>query len=977
MKKPLFLIIFVLATFGLFAQIHVSPVASGSGDGTSWANATTLEHAVTSAGSGSILWVQEGTYNLSATLVIPQGVRLYGGFLGTENQVGQRDFAENPTIIDANHNFAAVTLGELSVMNGFTIRNGVANIPTRMNGGGVLMRAGSRIESSYIINNVALHSGGGVFVENDGEIYNSVIADNSAGFSGFAVAGDEVLFRSNTVVGNTLLDCNMYMDEIFERAICIGETIELSTPHIGTYLWSTGETSYSLTITPLTDTTITATITLPNFCVVVETFEITVNPIPTVTVSLDRTSANPGEMVTFTATAEPSGGNFLWNNSSNSTDSVLVAPMPDIGDLQFTVNYELNGCEADSVTTTATNTYFYPGLIDEATLIAYPPAICVGDSVLIRLEGGIRNSSEWVLYVVSRDATDTIKIDQSIYNAPSFWVHPTENTTYLLRGEGGGVPTEWLSVEIIVNSLPSPPMPSITSICVGETVVFNTGGTGTWAPRGLFGRLVIVPDSDTANLITVIGLDGGVGVMIFTDTNECQAFFDLEVLDIPIAIVGDTNFCQGEERVFTSTPIGGTWSVVETGETSATVDATGHVTASTPLTGVTGPTTIRYTHPDTRCYVSQVVYVHTQPVKSLPYTNQVCVGDSITLRPGYPIGGIWSVASSDLAEFSADTILIGLFAGEVVVRYQLNVHCFDTLHITVLQNVTGLSYVSELCEEGTSTATATPVGGTWSIAETIATVDPTSGQFTGVTAGNFSLVYTLENGCERTSTRITVHPTPTEITGDSAVGVGLTVQLSSSPTNGVWSSLHPEIANVDPDGLVLGISAGMTVVSYTLDGGNCHRNFTIHVHSCPTLELVSGTPGVTHYEVCLHVPITEIQYVLTNADTTRISWTNHAGDLIDQPAGISFNTTTHTINGTPTVSGTFIYTITSVDHASVCPPVSISGSIIVFDTVLPGAIDSSQAICFGDTPFEFECIISGSGGNPIGARYQWQSSIDG
>jgi len=201
--KTILSLILTLATLTATAQIHVRPTPTGAGTGANWDNATTLETAVSIATSGTSIWIQAGTYNLSETLVIPQGVSVYGGFEGTETALEQRNFAQNRTILDANNNFAAVTMEPNSVLSGVTIQNGVANIPSRVDGGGVFMRTGSRLENSYIIGNLAAYRGGGIFAEANTEIFSSVIADNRAGLSGFAVSSSgEMLFLNNTVVGN-------------------------------------------------------------------------------------------------------------------------------------------------------------------------------------------------------------------------------------------------------------------------------------------------------------------------------------------------------------------------------------------------------------------------------------------------------------------------------------------------------------------------------------------------------------------------------------------------------------------------------------------------------------------------------------------------------------------------------------------------------------------------------------------------------
>jgi len=967
MKTLTTLIIAFIVAVTLHAQtIHVTTTGSGDGSGANWANASTLEHAVSVATSGTAIWVEAGTYNLSATLVVPQGVRLYGGFAGAETYVEQRNFAENRTVFDANTHFAAVTLESLAVLSGVTVQNGVANIPTRMNGGGVLMRAGSRIESSYIINNVAANRGGGIFAEENAEIYNSVIAHNRAGISGFAVSGDEVIFRSNTVAENTMLDCRNYANETFQTTVCAGESLVLIANTLGTYLWSTGATTPTITTPVLTEsTTFTVTVTTPTFCVITDTFQITVNPVPTVTISVVPPQANPGATVTFIATGTPPGGNFLWDDDALTTSDTLRAQMPNAGDLQFTVHYELDGCEAEPVMATATNTNFFPPIIDDAILIADDETICLGDSTLLRLIDAERNSGEWVLYSDSCGGTE---IARSLANNPTFWVSPTTQTTFFIRGEGGGTETECLSITITVNPLPLPITAPSTTVCAGENLVLSnlTEGGGTW--RVETGELTIV--SQTPNSATVTGTTPGDATVVFAATNGCRAFFDLEVLAIPTQIIGDTNLCQGASQMFTSTPIGGTWAIAS--GTSATIHpTTGLVTASPTLTG---PTVIQYTHPTTGCAVSQEIVVHPQPTKPSAVANEVCVGDTLNLNPGTPAGGTWSIAPAHLAEFNTEfTQIIGLVAGHAVVRYQLNAHCFDTFHIAVLSPVTSLSYANELCEGGISTASGMPTGGTWaSTATAIATVDSETGLFTGISAGEFSLIYTLENGCSRTSTPITVHPTPEPITGESAVGVGLTTQLTSSPSGGTWSSLNPAVATVDANGLVTGVGAGTTVIRYTLPMGSCSRDFLMTVEMCAALTWLHPERLAQH--LCLNEPILYIQFGLYNATTSHIQWTPSV------PTGITFDSETHTISGVPAVSGVFTYTITSVEHSLACPPASVSGTLTVFDEVSPGEIGSaagtSISICYGEVPVEFTSAASGSGGYSVHS-YQWQVSTDG
>ena len=969
MKKLVFLILFFAKTLGLSAQvIHVRPTVSGNGSGDDWANAATLQHAISVATPASVLWVQAGTYMLSETLNVPQGVRLYGGFFGNETEIGQRNFATHRTILDANFSFAVVTLQNNAVINGFTIQNGVANHPERMNGGGVLMSDGARIEHSHITNNVSANYGGGVFVKPGAivEISNSVIANNRAVNDGFAVYGDRVDFRNNSVAYNSALDCSEFPNSVFSQTICAGEGLVLTTEIEGTrYTWNTGEITRTITTPDLfEDTTFTVSIATLNFCVVEHSFEITVNPIPTLSILTEPARANPGETGRFTAIAFPSGGSFLWDDILETTDTFLLAEMPNEGDLQFTVTYELDGCWAIPATATIENTQCFPADISNAIFVADYDEICRGDSLFLRLTGAIRNTGEWVLFAGSCGGSEPIA--RSHYNNPTFWVGPTETTTFFLRGEGCDLPpTACLSVEIIVNALPEDIVPTKTSLCPGEHIILTnpTIGGGFWEIESVGNITIASSDAYTA---TITGLTSGLSVVSFTTPEGCQTFIALTVLQTPSAIVGQTNLCQGAERVFTATPIGGTWSIAN--ETFATIDATGRVTASTANYGAT---TISYSHPATGCHISQQITIHPQPTQPSASAHAICIGETATLNAG-GAGGTWSITPASVAQFNVDfTEITGLLAGNAIVRYQLNAYCSDTFHITVKPLPLSLSHALAICEGDTLLATGNPAGGTWSINETYATVHPTTGNFAGVSEGVFSLIYTLPNTCFLISREITVNPTP-EITGNTSVGVGHSTQLSSA-IGGTWLSLNPTVATVNINGLVTGVSPGIATIRYTFAVGNCYSEFEILVGHCATLTLQTA-PETTHQHICFGEPIQEIRYVLAHAETAEIVWTPNA------PTGIVFDAETLTISGAPTESGTFNFSIHSIGYFSACSPAVATGTLTVFAPISAGNITSSSgtafSICSQEIPAEFTSASLASGGNPVGFSYQWQISED-
>src|ERR1700740_305341 len=97
MKKITLGLLFSIVTlFSANAQtIYVNYAASGLNDGTSWTDAyTDLQSAIGATSSGEI-WVAQGTYypggTTSSTFNMKNGVGIYGGFVGTEVALSQRN----------------------------------------------------------------------------------------------------------------------------------------------------------------------------------------------------------------------------------------------------------------------------------------------------------------------------------------------------------------------------------------------------------------------------------------------------------------------------------------------------------------------------------------------------------------------------------------------------------------------------------------------------------------------------------------------------------------------------------------------------------------------------------------------------------------------------------------------------------------------------------------------------------------------
>jgi hypothetical protein len=166
---------FDMGAYELPTVIYASPSGAGSQNGTSWANAATLKHALAIAVNGSQIWAQQGTYTTSSltdSFLLVSGAPLYGGFLGTETALAQRHRLLNPTILSGNYgsgNSYHVVIGaDNATLDGFTITGGNASVITpgaNSYGGGLFaFNATMTVSGCTFTGNSAALGGGGAYI---------------------------------------------------------------------------------------------------------------------------------------------------------------------------------------------------------------------------------------------------------------------------------------------------------------------------------------------------------------------------------------------------------------------------------------------------------------------------------------------------------------------------------------------------------------------------------------------------------------------------------------------------------------------------------------------------------------------------------------------------------------------------------------------------------------------------------------------
>lgn len=170
---------------------------------------TDIASAISAAAAGDEVWVAGGTFELSATVTLKNGVSLYGGFAGSETKIEDRklvaegnpwDFV-NATILDGKTKFSVITGAKFTssvVVDGFTIQNGKAT-----KGGGLMSLANTVVRYCTFKKNSASDAGGGMNLEGANSLADQCyFTENSAKHGGGAALGTDGRMKNCLVAGN-------------------------------------------------------------------------------------------------------------------------------------------------------------------------------------------------------------------------------------------------------------------------------------------------------------------------------------------------------------------------------------------------------------------------------------------------------------------------------------------------------------------------------------------------------------------------------------------------------------------------------------------------------------------------------------------------------------------------------------------------------------------------------------------------------
>lgn len=483
------------------------------------------------------------------------------------------------------------------------------------------------------------------------------------------------------------------------------------------------------------------------------------------------------------------------------------------------------------------------------------------------------------------------------------------------------------SLSVTVNSGP----PAIT----GSLNVCQSGGITTLANADPSGSWSISPATyATINSSGVVtGINPGSSTVTYTVGGTCYTTTTVVTNPSLGPISGPSQVCEGASIFQTHGTTPGTWSCTPT--SVATIDpVTGELFGVAP--GTVTVTYLAYTN----CQVSRTVTVNALPAPIMGSSN-ICQGFSATLTDA-TTPGVWSSSAGSVASINAATGMVtGSTLGSATITYTATITgCYRTLLITVNPNPTAITALTTtVCAGGAiiTLSNATPLGQWSSGALATATADASSGAVTGVSAGVAPITYTITaTGCYTTS-NVTVIPTPAAITGPTGVCANnSTITLSDATIPGTWSISTGGFATINGGGVVTGLSAGNTVVTYT--GSNtCFVTYPVTVNPLPSP--ISGT-------------LTVCQMAVTTLSSAPATGTWTTGAPFTATVGASGDV--HGILG-----GTAPITYTLPTGCRVMATVTVN--------TIPGAITGNDFVCIGYTGVAGNSVAGGTWSTNNGA----------
>lgn len=697
-------------------------------------------------------------------------------------------------------------------------------------------------------------------------------------------------------------------------SICIGFSSTLSANGAASYTWNPGNlVGASTTVSPLGSTVYTVTGTSAAGCTANASASLTVNPAPTLSLSVFGGAICSGGSSTLVAAGAQS---YTWNPGSLTGSAVVVSPSAST---VYTVTGSSSaGCLAQQTTTVLVSP------TPTVTAVTSPSSICIGNCATLTASGA---SS----YLWSSGSSGSTAL-----------VCPTVSTTYSVLATTGSC-SSTSTILVPVNALP---VPSITassaSICSGASATLTASGAAnyTWQPGGSNANSIVVnPATTTVYSLQALNANGCTGSTVFT----------LQVVPTPTVVLSSSGNLVCSGTTVTLSAIGANNYTWQPGGTSG----------SSLVTTATAITIYTVTGESASCQSSSTLGISVLPlpnVSAAANPSAVCSGNSTTLTANGAASYTWLPMNTNGAVVSdspvgpttytvigqaasgctntATTSIIVIFPPTLSISPSSTAICTGN-SVTLTANgaasytwLPGLSNAAAIVESPTVTSTYTLFGNNGGcvgvqtiqiVVNNLPVLSPSISSGT-VCAGNtvsltvsgastytwlplnlsgaavtdtpsLSVTYTVNgedlNTCQNSATiSVLVNPNPTILPVASATAIceGSTVNLSASGAiNYTWSPIGLTGASVSDN-------PSLSIV-YTVTGEDsnlCIGTETLAVQVVPVPTIVIAPQNST---ICAGASVT-----LSASGANNYTWapvSSNSASIVETPSV----TTSYTVSG--------------------------------------------------------------------------------
>jgi len=616
--------------------------------------------------------------------------------------------------------------------------------------------------------------------------------------------------------------------------VCAGSSITL-TNGVSGGTWASSNMGVAAvgstgTVSGISAGTTTITYTVTNGCGVAFTTQvITVNPLPVAAAISGSGTVCMGTVSSFTDAT--TGG--VWSSSNTAIATVTAAGNVNghaagTGTISYTVT---NGCGTISATLNVTvNPLAVPGVITGPGTVCESGTASLADAVA----GGTWASSNSAVATVG--STGVV----------SGVVSGTARISYTVTNVCGGIAATRL---ITVIPLPA----SITGpsvVCEAANIILVSPTTGGVYTSGNTAIASVFNIATGAGRVT--GVAAGPAVITYTRSG-CATTTVVTINPLPHAgpITGSNTACPGTTTALADITSGGVWT--SSNNMVATVGSTGIVTGAGA-----GTTTIYYTTTNScgNASSSRIITIYPIPVPgTISGPSSVCAGGGTIMLSHTGIGAVWSSSNSTIATASAG-LVTGVSGGTVIISYNVSnscgsAHATKVITVDPLPDAGTITGTTEVCTGSTITLASTVAGGAWSSeSSSVAAIDVGTGVVTGVSSGAVYISYTTGNVCGSSVVKkvVTVNPLPNAgiITGTPVICPGNTTLLTDAYTSGTWSSTNGSVADIGVTGIVTGMAAGTTTISYTTNTvcGTAAATLVVTVNPSADAGILSGPATV-------------------------------------------------------------------------------------------------------------------------------------